>query len=300
MAQTRRNPATWLPLLSIVVLAAPWVAQGCASDDRDFAGAATGGEGGLGGSGGSGGTLASGGGGGGAGDANPGSGGTSPQEITCAGTSYPAPEVSGDWACETFDGTWPPAAPWTLSGPAGALEIVDDLFVSSPNSLQVNVPSSGSPDAKLSWSNTAGSDITEVRLELEVMHNPLPAAPPPWDEPLAIACVDFGQTEGCLLYQWGNGGYSLRITNYQTIPQSDDCDISGTLTSGSWSHVTLTLDDAGDLTFRMEGEDPVVCSRGSAVVGTVASVWVGMAGDSADRQGYYPRIDNVFALVTRE
>lgn len=166
--------------------------------------------------------------------------------------------------------------------------------------MRLSVPSSDSPDAKLSWSNTAGGDITELRLELELMQNSTPAAPPPWSEPLTIACVDFGQTEGCLLFQWGNGGYGLRITNYQTIPQSEDCDIPGAPTTNSWTHVVLALDAAGDLTFELEGEEPVVCSRGSGVVGTVASVWVGMEGDDANRSGYSPRLDDVFVRVTRE
>jgi hypothetical protein len=315
MARALRPRSTWLPIVSLALAA--WSLASCGTKERNFA-AGTGGGAGLGGSsGGTDGGSGSGGGGpgnsggsggqggeeiatGGAGPASGGTGGSmEPESITCGETEYATP-TKGAWACETFDGPWPPEAPWSFAASTGDLVIVDDLFFSAPNSMRLSVPSSDSPDAKLSWSNTAGGDITELRLELELMQNSTPAAPPPWSEPLTIACVDFGQTEGCLLFQWGNGGYGLRITNYQTIPQSEDCDIPGAPTTNSWTHVVLALDAAGDLTFELEGEEPVVCSRGSGVVGTVASVWVGMEGDDANRSGYSPRLDDVFVRVTRE
>lgn len=311
--QVRRTSASWVSIISLTVMAWSLAVQGCGPKERNFADG-SGGDGGLGGNDGAGGSGTggtdhdgpggNGGEGGATGGANPGGGGTGgepdPVTVACGTTEYPAPTVEGDWACQTFDGPWPPEAPWTLAVSTGDLSIIDDLFVTPPHAMRLSVPPSGSPNAKLRWANTAGGDITELRLELELMQNSLPAAPPPWEEPLAVACVDFGQTEGCLLYQWANGGYSLRITNYQTIPQSDDCNIPGTPTANSWTHVVLTLDDAGDLVFEMEGEDPVTCSRGSGIVGTIASVWVGMEGASDDRYGYSPVMDNVFALVTRE
>ena len=326
-ASRRPRPAPWFALVALALVAPFWAPPGCTPPDRVFA--SDGGEGGADGDGGAeadggadgdGGTDGNGLGGASGGATNGGSGGasggapsggapsggggtggqTEPQTISCAGMEYTAPDVEGDWACQTFDDVWPPEAPWTLSDPLGDLEILQDLFVSSPSSMRLAVPSSGSPDAKLAWSNTAGGDVTEIRLELEVLHNTLPAAPPAWDDPLSIACLDFGQTEGCLLYQWGNGGYSLRITNYQTIPESDDCDVAGSLTGGSWDHLSLTFDNAGDLVLEIEGQAPVTCSRGAAVTGTVASVWVGMEGASGDRQGYYPRMDDVLTIVTRE
>lgn len=243
--------------------------------------------------------------GGGTGGVTSGSGGEGtggviePATVTCGGEEYPAPDDESDWGCQEFDDAWPPLSPWSLTGPAGDLDISTSLFRSDPHSLQLDIPGSGSVDSKVTWSNTGGENIASVRMEFEINPNTLPAAPPAWEFALNIACVDFGQIEGCLAYQWGSG-YLIQITNNISIPEVDSCDIVGNPAAGSWNHVVVQMDDTGEVLVEIDGTDPTTCQGPTQVNGTIASAWIGQEGPDDDRAGYHPHLDNFFVIVERE
>jgi hypothetical protein len=235
------------------------------------------------------------------GNGGEGTGGTTePPTVTCGGLEYSAPENASDWGCQDFDGTWPPSSPWSVTGQPGDLDISTSLFRSSPNALQLDIPNSGSVSSKVIWSNTGGANIVSVRIEFEINPNTLPAAPPPWGFALNIACVDFGQIEGCLAYQWGGGGYLIQITNNITIPTVESCNIAGSPAAGSWNHVIVQMDDTGEVLVEIDGVDPTTCQGPNQVNGTIASAWLGQEGPDDNRAGYHPHLDNFFVIVERD
>jgi hypothetical protein len=228
-----------------------------------------------------------------------GAGGTpEPPMVSCGGRSYLEPAVATDWGCEEFDDTWPPTAPWELTQTAGTLTLSQVPLVSSPNALLLDVPTDGTADAKLSWQNAAGDDITEMLLSFQV--NPPPqGAPALWEVPLQFGCIRFGNVEGCVEYQRGDGFYGLRISNHSGVTIPTLCSMGG-LTEGSWNEVTMTLDNKGLFTVTFEGADPVECQGPGSVVGTVGQAWVGMESAVGARTDWDVSLEDVFVRIERE
>lgn len=240
------------------------------------------------------------------GDGDGSGGSTEPVIVACGDLERPEPVDEGDWGCQNFDGTWPPSSPWSVSGETAQLEIVSDLFRSSPNSLQIHVPSSGTSSSKMEWSHIGGDDIAKVQIAFEFLEPSLPALPPEWTLPVDLACVDFGQIEACLAYRFdqfssSDTAYSIQIHDNRTIPDTNSCDIEGHPTLGSWNLVELTMDDAGEVLVNFEGLEPTICQGPDGeILGTVASAWVGVEAMADSRHGHSPLVDDFFVYVERK
>ena len=223
-------------------------------------------------------------------------GGTTPTVVTCGAVDYVAPAEPGDFGCQDFDGEWPPENPWMLTEVSGGFALVQSPLVSPPNAIALQVPSSGAANARLTFRNASGDDLESVLLLFQFNQAPF-AAPLLWDDPMKLACVRIGSTEGCLQFQRGEG-YSISVALDGNVGPPIVCDYAGSPAQNSWNDISIKIDNTGQVTAFIEHNSEVTC-QGPSAIGTVATAWIGMDGPSGGRSEYEVSIDNVVVLATR-